>query len=76
MFKTWNNKADSVEEKIITEKQLIELLYSAVEKKFIELEIDYFDVATEISLIVERLETKIEIYDGINYHGLIVEKCD
>lgn len=76
MFKTWDNKADSVEEKIITEEQLIELLYSAVEKKFTELEIDYFDVATEISLIVERLETKIEIYEGINYHGLIVEKCD
>lgn len=76
MFKTWDNKADSVEEKIITEKQLIKLLYSAVEKKFTELEIDYFDVATEISLIVERLETKIEIYGGINYHGLIVEKCD
>lgn len=76
MFKTWDNKADSVEEKIITEKQLIKLLYSAVEKKFTELEIDYFDVATEISLIVERLETKIEFYGGINYHGLIVEKCD
>ena len=76
MFKTWDNKADSVEEKNNNWKTAYQTVIFSSRKKFTELEIDYFDVATEISLIVERLETKIKIYGGINYHGLIVEKCD